>query len=183
MSLLRFRPWLSIGSSVLVLVLFLGAVIVVLVHTKNRYERVTEDISPRYSRLAGLVKSESAINQTLAAQKVLLDQVVYDAAAGADRIGADVQQKVRDVLGSANVNVTGSQVFANKPDDKATIGTVSVSVSAITSLGVLTAGIRALAQLRPRVYLADVQLVPTMQRDAQQMNIEMRFNALYLVKP
>lgn len=183
MSLLRFRPWLSVGSSVLVLVLIFGAVIAVLIHTNNRYERVSADITPRYARLAGLVQSEAAINQTLAAQKVVLDQVVYDAATGVDRIGADVQQKIRATLGAANVNVTGSQVFTNKPDDKATIGIVTVSVSASTSLEALQASVHALAQLRPRLYLAEMQLVPTMQRDAQQMSVEMRFNAIYLVKP
>ncbi|MDD3523102.1 MAG: type II secretion system protein GspM [Candidatus Cloacimonetes bacterium] len=181
MSILRLRPWIAVGSVLLLVLILLTAAIGVLLHTQHRYERALADIKPRYARLAGLAGSEPEINKTLTAQQAELGKLVYDAAAGVDRIGADVQQKIRGALSAANVNVTGSQVFANKPDDKATMGTVTVSVNALASLSALQAGLRSLDAIRPRIYLADMQLVPTRQPDAQQVQIEMHFNAVYLV--
>lgn len=181
MSLLRLRPWISLGSTFLLILSIFVVAAGVLLHTQQRYERAAADIAPRYARLAGLIAAEPVINQTLAVQQAELGQMVYDAAAGVDRIGADVQQKIRSTLGGANVNVTGSQVFATKPDDKATMGTVTVSVNATASLDALRAGLTALAALRPRLYLADMQLVPTRLPNAQQVQAEMHFNVVYLV--
>jgi hypothetical protein len=153
----------------------------ILLKAQDRYERAVADIAPRYARLAGLIGSESIITSTLSEQKAALGEMVYDAGAGVDRIGADVQQKIRASLSASNISVTGSQVFANKPDEKATIGTVTVSVTASATLDALTAGLKSIATLRPKLYLADLQLVPTQQRDTQQVQAEMHFNAIYLV--
>lgn len=181
MNMLRLRPLITVGSVLLLVLIFLAVAIGVLRHKQHLYEQALADIKPRYARLAGLVGSEPLINKTLTAQKAELGELVYDAAPGVDRIGADVQQKVRGALSAANVNVTGSQVLATKPDDKATMGTVTVSVNATASLSALQKGLLSLAKIRPRIYLADMQLLPTRRHDAQQVQIQMHFNAIYLV--
>ena len=68
-------------------------------------------IEPRYARLAGLKEVAPQIERGVAEIGETLARHAYPATGGTDRIGTDLQQRVRRVAESAGMGVTGSQIL------------------------------------------------------------------------
>ncbi|MHB8920965.1 MAG: type II secretion system protein GspM [Halothiobacillus sp.] len=187
MSGLRWRPWLSVGSTLVSVVLVWGLALWVIVQAQHRAEQNLVELAPKYARLIGLRTSGAPIEQALAEQQKQLDQLVYDPAAGLDRVGADLQQKIRAAMTSSGINVQGSQVFTPKPDEKASMGFITVSLNIAGTLDTLRAALVATSEIRPRIYVTDLQILPALRGNAdeggQQLTAVIRLSALYVVKP
>lgn len=72
-------------------------------------------IEPRYARLAGLREVRTEIEASLAQVQATLGRYAYPAVTSVDRIGTDLQQRVRRVAEAAGMSVSGSQILPVHP--------------------------------------------------------------------
>lgn len=83
-----------------------------------RYEwaRDTIDlVDQRYARMLGIRDAAPVLEERLAATNRILARYAHDNQAGADRVGAELQQRVRALASEANVAVVGSQILPVRP--------------------------------------------------------------------
>lgn len=184
---LNWRAWLSVGSTLILTALVWSVVIGILVQFRHQAEQNLAELAPKYARLAGLQSSGASIDQAMSEQQKQLAQLVYDPAAGLDRVGADLQQKVRAAMIGEGMNVAGSQVFTPKPDEKATLGFVTISLNTAGTLEALRSALVAIAAIRPRVYVDELQIMPALRGNqdegGQQLTAVIRLSGIYMVQP
>lgn len=186
MNLRLWRPWISLVSTLLVLVALWVLVAGILTHIRLSDEQKIANIDPRYARLAGLLNASGGIKQALGAQSKALSKIVYPNAQGLDRLGADLQQKLRSKAAGAGARVVGSQVVVPPPGDKVQWGYIEVNLTLNGSLAEIKNALIAISTLRPVVYPEDVQVQPVIRgRDtnSQEVTAKLRFQAMYLRGP
>lgn len=76
-----------------------------------------ETVDQRYARLLGLREAGAKIGEALAASKEVLHRQAYDEGMASDRVGAEMQQRVRCIAESAGLSVAGSQILKARPGD------------------------------------------------------------------
>ncbi len=81
----------------------------------NAEARLAE-LEPRYARLLGLEAQKADIAAALARAGEARSQYIYPAGQDASQTGNAAQQKVRDILGAAGLQVSSSQVLPAKED-------------------------------------------------------------------
>lgn len=74
-------------------------------------QRPLAAIEARYARLTGLKAVRPQLDAGVAEIEKSLARHTYPATTGTDRIGTDLQQRVRRVAESSGVSVTGSQIL------------------------------------------------------------------------
>lgn len=142
-------------------------------------------IEPRYARLAGLREVRPDIEAALVDVRKTLDRHAYPAATADDRIGTDLQQRVRRAAESAGLSVSGSQILAVRP----ATGFVHVPVS-VTVEGTLE-GLRSfLASLdaeSPAIQVDNLVIQSAFRRrargavDDQRLTVQMNLAAIHLL--
>jgi general secretion pathway protein M len=184
---LNWRAWLSVGSTLIFIALVWSLAIGVILHFRHQAEQNLAELAPKYARLTGLQSSGASIDLAMSEQQKQLSQLVYDQAAGLDRVGADLQQKVRAAMIGGGMNVVGSQVFTPKPDEKATLGFVTISLNTTGTLETLRSALVAIAAIRPRVYVEELQILPALRGNedegGQQLTAVIRLSGIYMVQP
>lgn len=73
-----------------------------------------EELVPRYSRLTGLHAQRAEISEVLAQARAVRTKYVYPADQDSAQAGNAAQQKVRDVLTNAGLQISSSQVLPLK---------------------------------------------------------------------
>lgn len=182
----RWLPWISVGSTILVVLCIFVIAIAVILHFKHRAEQSLADLEPRIARLEGLQNSGKEIGQALAEQKQQLSQLVYDSSVGLDKVGADLQQKIRAAMTSSGLSIQGSQVFTPKPESTSSIGFVNIRLNVAGNLDKLRAAIVALSAIRPRVYVTELTILPAIrgkEEGGQLLTATITITAIYLVAP
>lgn len=182
----RWVPWISVGSTVLVLLFAFVFVLSLIMHFKHIAEQGLSDIEPRIARLEGLKDAGQQIAQTSTELKKQLDQLVYDASGGLDRVGADLQQKIRSTMSASGLSIQGSQVFTPKPENSSSIGFVDIRLNVLGNLEKLRSALAALSAVRPRVYVTELTVQPVQrgkEEGAQLVSATIRISAIYLVAP
>jgi len=187
MSGLHWRAWLSVGSTLVLIALAWALTIGVIMRFQHQADQNLAELAPKYARLTGLQSSGASIDQALSGQQQQLAQLVYDPAPGLDRVGADLQQKVRAAVIGGGMKVLGSQVFTPKPDEKATLGFVAISLNTEGTLETLRSALVAIAAIRPRVYDTELQILPALRGNqdegGQHLTALIRLSAIYMVQP
>lgn len=105
-------------SVLLTLALFVLAMIPLVDQLVFRYvwaNSALEEVGARHARLLGLRDAATQINHALDASSAMLELHAYPADSGADRVGADLQQRVRRLAESASVAISGSQILPPRP--------------------------------------------------------------------
>lgn len=75
-----------------------------------------DQLEPRYARLVGLEAQQAEIETLKVKAAALREQYVYPAAQDATQTGNQAQQKVRDILAAAGLQVISSQVLPAKDE-------------------------------------------------------------------
>lgn len=111
------RARLVVATTLLVAmaVLYAGAAWLLDAHAET--QRQLDAIGARHARLASLRDATPDIRDALANATAQLDRYAYPASVGNDRVGADVQQRVRALAASAGLEVIGSQILAPRSMD------------------------------------------------------------------
>ena len=160
----------ALGSVLILLVLALviGAVSYITWGARQRAEKQLADIEPRHARLLGLLATQSTLDSAMEKVQAMRAQWVYPSTQDAAQAGNAAQQKVRDILTSAGLQVLSSQVLPAKEDkgfDRIAL-TLRTEGDAVALLG-------ALASLRsqtPTVVISEMDV----QSQSTQPNLPPR---------
>lgn len=178
MTLLHHRARLSIAAALLCLLLPVGLVLVHLLDLATQADETLEAVCPRHARLAGLRDAATPVTEAAAAAEARLQRYAYPASSNADRLGTDLQQRLRAAAEAAGVAVVGSQIVAGKPQDG--LDEIPVSMTLEAELGPLQQMLQALAEQAPAVYADSINIQAQRRRGATEnrLNVQVRFSVL-----
>ena len=106
----------GLALTLLAAALLVGVVAYTAWGIKQRAEQRLSDIEPRHARLLGLQASQSALDAAIESVRALRAQWVYPPTQDAAQAGNAAQQRVRDILTGAGLQVLSSQVLPPKED-------------------------------------------------------------------
>ena len=128
MSFLSRRARLALGSSLLALLVLLGLIASELLFRYDWAYARLDDIEPRHARLQGLAALQDRIVAARDDAQAVLARHAWPAEASADRIGTDLQQRVRALAEAAGMGISNSQILPVRPGNGFELVPVSVSL-------------------------------------------------------
>lgn len=144
------HAWLLIAACVLLLVLGWGVTTAVRAHIAAA--EALDGVNPRVARLTGLLENEEQLRRAQADLTANLAQFVYPAERGADDIGNDALQRVRELATQRGLRVASSQATQPKEDKDTGLDRIDLSLAVegdwASALGLL----RDLSAVRPAVF-------------------------------
>jgi general secretion pathway protein M len=140
--------WLLAGAVVLLALLAWAVAVVVSVHRAAAGN--TEQIAPRFARIAGLLQDGQQLVQVDQAVKANLSEYAYAAAIEAGQAGNQALQRVRDLASARGLRVTSSQVAA--PREEKGFDRIGLSLRVEGNWAQIQALLTELPRLRPAIY-------------------------------
>lgn len=119
-------------------------------------EQRLEELEPRYARLLGLEAQKAEIDAALARAGEARAQYIYPAGQDASQTGNAAQQKIRDILGAAGLQVSSSQVLPAK-DDKG-FDRIPLSVRAEGDMLSVQSALAVLGSQMPLLLIDDLDI-------------------------
>jgi len=184
----RRAAWV-VGTSLALLALLLLYIVVNLWQVRQAYAREIDTIYPRLARLQGIMQVREELQ--VAAGRVAgdVEDAVYGPQSGdTATTAAAMQQQIRDVMSSAGMSVTGSQVLPVRQVDG--LLHLELRLSAAGNTDALDAAITALRLVRPLVIVQAISIQPERDRrgrgeqmpreDPRRVVVEMRLLSLKL---
>ncbi|GHT83359.1 hypothetical protein AGMMS49543_10410 [Betaproteobacteria bacterium] len=156
---------------------FCGAVY--LIHKAMWAAETVEAGEPRLARLQGLREAAGRVSAARHTAEESLARLTYPASTPADRVGADLQQRMRAVADSVGVAVAGSQVINVKEANGLEQIPVSLNLEAShEELRQFLVAVSAQTQA-PAVYVDNLVLTPTRNRSRPgRLQVQARFSVL-----
>lgn len=176
----RDRVWRAIGPLMLALPLVLAGV--ALADWHQRAQAGLEQLEARHARLLGIVQQGDEIDAALKAAQAARSAHVYPASEDPAQTGNLVQQRMREVLTRAGMQVRSSQVLA--PTQEQAFDRVGLLLGVDGDLASLHSALAALAAQSPVVIVDDldirVQGALQTQRptDAARLTVRLRLSVL-----
>jgi len=138
-------------------------------------ERLAE-LEPRYARLTGIESSGPALDAALVERRATLGRRTYASTMDVARAGSDAQQRARDLLAKAGLDVVSTQVLAPKSVEG--FDRIAVVLRADGDLQSLQSALAVLPAQSPTLFVEgmNVQTVMTGKNDespklAVQLNV------------
>ena len=182
MNLLQHRAALSVGATLLIVMVPLVLVFGWLGHKASWASASFDNLEPRIARLAGTRDAAAAVRQARTEADSALLRFTYPASAMPDRIGTDLQQRVRLAAEEAGVRVSGSQIVGVRSDDDMEYIPVAFSFEATHPQ--LLSLLEALAAQTPAVFVDSLTLQSLRVRNnpGSSLNVQARFSGLRVVQ-
>ncbi len=114
-------------------------------------EQYLADIEPRYARMRGLQQQSAALDAAIQKAKVQRSEYVHPSTDDASQTGNAAQQRLRDIFGSAGLQIISSQVLPAKHEKD--IDRIPLSVSVEGDLLALQAALAGLSGQNPAILL------------------------------
>lgn len=149
-----FSVGLSLASVLLVVVLAAGF----LLSRAQWASDALETIEPRHARLLGLKAEQASLQAAFEAAAAQIGALAYAADQSGERVGTDLQQKIRTEAAEAGFSVVGSQIMPFK--QLGGFEEVPVSIILEGSLEHLALLLDELAEASPLVKVVALNLVP-----------------------
>lgn len=105
------RARIAVAIVMALIVAFASALTVELRTRHTRVAEALEQIAPRYARLAGLLEHRDAIEAAVSASREVIARHAYPADLGVERVGTDVQQRVRQIAEAHGLSVINSRIL------------------------------------------------------------------------
>lgn len=178
------KRWLSKERLVLALTIISVAMPLVAggiyVYNKRQWAQSRlDELEPRYARFMGLEVGKSELATASEHARSLLEQYVYPQDKDISQAGNDAQQRVRDILSAAGLQVGSSQVVPPKVD--ATFDRIQLTVRAEGELAALQGALIGLSTLKPAIFVdsmtASVMGTPKAEV-SQKLAIQLNLSAL-----
>ena len=178
MNIMRYRPQLCVGIVFGILLLALGLPLGYIASKAIWAEDALATMEPRYARLLGMKGAADAVKQSRLAAEAELARYAYPPTVGADRVGTDLQQRLRAIAESAGVAVSGSQIVPGETDKA--IEVIPVSLTLEAEAGQLNAMLLALSDQAPAIFTESLALQPVRVRDGvgRRVTVKARFSVL-----
>lgn len=173
----------SVGVTVLVLVGGLAVSAAFLMSRAKWADETLATIEPRHARLLGLAESAALIDAAGGEAMERLSALAHPAAVAADRVGADLQQRVRADAAAAGFSVVGSQILPVRELDG--FEAVPVSVLLEGSLEHFAELADRVAAARPAIRVLGFNVTPLRGRGvtaARNLRVELTLASARLVR-
>lgn len=119
-------------------------------------------IEPRIARLRGLMQVEEQLRETALAVDSRVSNLVYPADEDRTNVSAELQSKVREIMGSAGLSVTNSQVLPVR--EQGGFDYIGVRLTVSGDLPALDEALAALATHMPLVMVESLEVYPARVR-------------------
>ena len=165
--------------------LLLGLLVPVVDQFFFRYDwanTTLEDVDRRYARLLGLRDAGPEIAKALGQARAELVRHAYPLDLGPDRVGADLQQRVRQIAERAGAEVVGSQILPIRSAEFLEVVPLGLTLEAdMASLRDFLAG---LAGEQPAIQVESSAVTSQRQRGGRgegKVRVQLQLNAVRLV--
>ena len=177
MNFIQYRAQLCVGITLLFVLLVAGASAVFLMNKMSWADETLNLIEPRFARFLGLQASATEINRAASEVNAALTRYTYASTVGADRIGTDLQQRLRAVAETAGVSITGSQIIPGKVSDGVEDVLVSMAFEADNKqLQDMLAGVHGQT---PVIYVDSLMIIPVRRPGVGgKLSVQVRFSVL-----
>ena len=148
----------------------------------NWAAQARDELEFRYARLLGLRESASRIESALARAQGYLQRHAYPVDYPLDRVGADLQQRVRGLAAASGLSVSGSQILPTQPSDGFEVVPLTVTLNA--SPAALRDLIVAFAAQSPSIQVDGYTVTAVRSRrgapDPGEARVQLRLSAIHL---
>ncbi|MDR1063755.1 MAG: type II secretion system protein M [Azoarcus sp.] len=172
---LRSRAGLSVALSILAALVPVFFAAGCLIHQWLSANAALEQGEPRLARLRGLRDAAQQVREAREAAEGALLTMAYSSELPADRVGADLQQRLRTAADSAGVAISGSQVVEGKTEDG--FGQVVVVMSFEASHEQLQQFLQMLVRQTPTIYVDGLTLAAGRNANGH-LAVQARFSVL-----
>ena len=158
MSLHKNRRRLALLVTVLIAI---APVVALGVYVYEKYHDASTSLSqlePRYARLRGLAAQEADLTLLLDHTRKAGEQYVYPASQDTAQAGNTAQQRIREILTAAGLQITSSQVLPAKPERG--FERIPLSFRAEGELLALESALAVLSTQLPLVLIQDMEVQP-----------------------
>lgn len=119
-------------------------------------------IEPRIARLEGLIAFEAPLREAAEAVDSQVANLVYPGSEDSATVAAELQTKVRDLLGEAGLSITNSQVLPVR--EQGDFDYIGVKLTVTGALPALDAALAELAVYLPLVLVEALEVYPARVR-------------------
>jgi len=159
---MRYRPHLAVASVALLLLLLCAVCLIWLWQALRAADEGIAAVEPRYARLAGLVRAEKRLQQSLELAGRQLAALAVPKEVDAARAGADLQQKARELAEAAGLQVAASQIFPARMEDE--LERIWASLTLEGDLAQVQNFLLVLREQRPRMQITTMTIQPDSRR-------------------
>ena len=150
------KQWLSRDSLVLSLTVLVLATPLIAggLYFYNKHQWALArlyELEPRFARFVGMEAGQKELAKATEHAQTLLQQYVYPQDKDLSQAGNDAQQRVRDILSAAGLQVGSSQVLPPKVD--ASFDRIQLTVRAEGELAGLQGALIGLSTLKPAIFV------------------------------
>lgn len=164
MSIPGKRARLSVGVTLLVLLVLLVPVVDQLAFRYAWARAAIAELESRHARMRGLLDAAPSLSKAVADALAALARYAYGAEIGIDRIGAELQQRVRHLAEEAGAAVVGSQILPPRAGDGLELVPLAVTLDA--DAGSLRSLLIALEAGTPSIQVDQLTITTLRQRSA-----------------
>lgn len=179
MRLMRHRALVSVAVTLLAVGGAWVAGFGYIAHKSAVLDDALAGLEPRYQRLQGLRSASADIEQGLVDARAALLRGAYPATHALDRIGPEVQQRLRVAAEAAGVSVAGSQIVAAAtaaaPADG--LDVVQIVLNVEGDMAQIFSLFDKISEHSPAVYLDAFELRPVV-RSGQRLAARVQFSVL-----
>lgn len=174
------NAWLSLGSAALVVFLLAMAVLGGVLDRSQAYADALDSVTPRYARLLGIQGEAEGVHLALETSRAQLGRLAYPSTMPADRVGADVQQKLRGLAEAAGFAVVSSQLGSVDAEEMFEVIPLVIRVEG--SLESLQSLLRGVEALEPVVELRalTISAIPRRVAGVRDLRIDIIFESARL---
>lgn len=158
---LHRRSAVIVALTLLLPALFYMSTVWSLLGTRSQYQTEIDALQPRIGRLRGLLEHEDQLRASTAAIDQQVLNLVYPASDDRTTVSAQLQTDVRQLLVTAGLSVSNSQVLPVRERD--TFDHVAVRVTVTGSLLGLDAALSAIADYTPVILVESLDVWPKRQ--------------------
>lgn len=177
----RLRPLARTLAIVLLMALVALALIDRLHVAFSDTGRALDDIAQRHARLAGVRDAAPRVSTALSAATQQMQTLSYPGDSTADRVGADLQQRVRNLASEHGLSVLGSQILAPRAEEGfqliPLIATLDGDLSALHGL------LKTMAQVSPAIRVEQLGIQQIQSRpgtEGHHLRIQLNLAAIQL---
>jgi general secretion pathway protein M len=152
------RPTIIVGSSLGLVLLLALYLMLQLWFLRQDFAGQIEAIQPRTARLLGMLDSVDQLGFASDTAHSMLRELVYPADQNSAKAASSLQQNVRELLTSAGLSVSGSQILPQRKSQR--FDRLSLDITAKGNIDALDEALSALELMRPLVFVKSVKVQP-----------------------
>lgn len=160
------RPTIIVGSSLGLVLLLAVYLTFQLWFLRQGFSDEIEAIQPRTARLLGILDSVDQLRLASDTARGMLRELVYPADQDRAKAASSLQQNVRELLTSAGLSVSGSQILPQRKSHR--FHRLSLDIKAEGNIDALDEALSSLESMRPLVFVESLKVEPQRTRSRRR---------------